>query len=149
MKRLLLLLALPALGFAQGDPAPAAIDPTRLPVLQAGKGVTLRELIGLAAPARSSRYSVALFRVEKGHATAWSYNRKGEESFLVTAGRGAVWLGGRALPVAAGSVVAIPPGVVHSVRAATDAGIEFYAVSAPAFSPDDFVPAPAPGGASP
>jgi mannose-6-phosphate isomerase-like protein (cupin superfamily) len=125
------------------------IDPARLPIQHAGDGVSLRELIGLSAsaPARSGRCSIALFRVEPGHATAWSYNRKGEETFLVTSGRGTVWLGNRAVPVAAGAVVAVPPGIVHSVRAATDAPVEFYAVSAPAFSPDDFALGSAPDGA--
>jgi mannose-6-phosphate isomerase-like protein (cupin superfamily) len=48
-------------------------------------------------------------------------------------------LGEREEPVAAGSVVVIKPGLHHRLAAAADTGIEFYAITLPAFSPEDYV----------
>jgi hypothetical protein len=38
--------------------------------------------------------------------------------------------------------VVLKPGVSHSLTAAADSALEFYAITAPAFSPDDYVVEP-------
>ncbi|MEJ1974290.1 MAG: cupin domain-containing protein [Lacunisphaera sp.] len=101
----------------------------------------MRELIGLVGHAKTARASVALFTLGPGKTTGLSYMKTGEEYFLVTKGRGTVVVGGRSSPVETGSIVFLAPEVRHSLTAAADSDLEFYAVSTPAFSPEDYVPA--------
>ena len=78
-----------------------------------------------------------------GKTTGLSYMKTGEEYFLVTKGRGTAVVGTETTPIEAGSIVFLAPEVRHSLTAAPDSALEFYAVSTPAFSPDDYVPVPA------
>src|SRR5476651_1801727 len=90
-------------------------------------GVILKELTGRSAagPAKSDRCSVAYFVLEPGRASAWSYNKVGEESFFILKGHGEVWTDGHAHPVRPGSFILIPPSVVRSVRASMGEVLEF------------------------
>lgn len=132
---------------AGGDRAAATADASRLPVfspeavtpVEVAAGVRLRELIGRAGHAKSEDYSVARFALTPGKTTGVSYNKIGEELFLVISGRGTVMLDGQRHPVGAGSVVVMKPLSRHSLTAAEDEGIEFYAITFPAFSPQDYV----------
>ena len=103
-------------------------------------GMELRELIGRVGQARTERVSVARFALQPGKSTGESYCKVGEEFFLIIAGRGTALVAGETKPVQMGSVVVLRPGVRHALTAAADAGLEFYAITAPAFSPDDYVP---------
>jgi quercetin dioxygenase-like cupin family protein len=42
-------------------------------------------------------------------------------------------------PASVDATIFIPPEVVHSIEADADSSLSFYAVSARAFSPDDYV----------
>jgi predicted cupin superfamily sugar epimerase/quercetin dioxygenase-like cupin family protein len=124
--------------------APAAagrvIEARDLPAVPVSAGVELRELVGrVAREARSSTLSVAEFVLSPGRSTASSYNRKGEEVLLVTAGTGTVRINGVAAAVHAGSTVFVPPEVRHDIAADADQTLVFYAITAPAFTPDDYV----------
>ena len=79
----------------------------------------LKELTGrtAAGSARSEKTSVAFFHLDPGCASAWSYNKVGEESFFILKGHGEVWTGDHAQAVRAGSFILVPSGVVRSVRA--------------------------------
>jgi mannose-6-phosphate isomerase-like protein (cupin superfamily) len=115
--------------------APEAVAPVTI-----APGVTLRELIGRVGVGKTERTSVARFTLEPGKGTGMSYCKIGEEYFLIISGRGTVVVSGGASPVQAGSVVVLRPGVHHSLTAATDSALEFYAITTPAFSPEDYVP---------
>jgi mannose-6-phosphate isomerase-like protein (cupin superfamily) len=84
--------------------------------------------------------SVARFLLQPGKSSGQSFNKVGEEFFLVIAGHGAALVAGAITPVQAGAVVVMRPGVAHSLTAAADSTLEFYAITSPAFSPDDYVP---------
>lgn len=114
---------------------PAAAKPVSF-----GPGVELRELVGLVGHAKTARTSVAFFTLGPGKTTGRSYMKTGEEYFLVTKGRGTVVVGEQISPVEPGTVVFLAAGVPHSLTAAGDTGLEFYAVSSPAFDPGDYVP---------
>ncbi len=122
---------------------PAVFLPETVPVIAVAPGVALRELVGRVGPATTTQVSVARFALAAGQGTGLSYNRVGEEYFLVIVGRGTAVVAGESISVQAGSVVALPSGVRHSLTAAADGALEFYAITAPAFSPDDYVPVPA------
>ncbi|ULU24098.1 cupin domain-containing protein [Dyella terrae] len=133
----------------QGGNAPKVITPSDLPFVQVSEGVRLKELTGHAAPdgAKSKLGSVALFELDPGHASAWSHNKAGEESFFILEGHGEVWTGGVAHPVGPGDYILIPPAVVRSIRASKGEVLKFYAITTPAWSKDDDVLVPAPKGA--
>ncbi len=130
----------PATKAAQ-EPTPTVFSPDSIPTFSMAPGVELRELIGRTAAAKTSDYSIARFTLAPGKGTGTSYNKVGEEVFLIISGRGTVVLGKDATAVSAGSVVVMKPGVHHSLTASTEATepLEFYAITFPAFSPQDYV----------
>jgi predicted cupin superfamily sugar epimerase/mannose-6-phosphate isomerase-like protein (cupin superfamily) len=125
---------------APADSAGGIFDAHAVPEVAVSPGVDLRELVGrVARDARSATLSVAEFSLAPGRATAMSYNRKAEEVLLVTGGSGSVRMNGVTSAVRAGSTVFVPPLAPHSVEADADQTLVFYAISAPAFTPDDYV----------
>jgi mannose-6-phosphate isomerase-like protein (cupin superfamily) len=147
MKALVTYLILVSLAFA-AEPVPA-LHPDDLPPITVSPGVILKELTGRSAPAgaKSDRCSVAFFHLEPGKASAWSYNKLGEESFFILKGQGEVWTGGRAQTVRPGSFILIPATVVRSIRASQGEALEFYAITAPAWAQSDDILTTAPIGA--
>ena len=125
-------------------PAPTVFAPESVDKITVAPGVELRELIGRVSRAKTSDYSVARFALAPGKGTGTSYCKIGEEVFLIISGRGTVVVGEEASPVGAGSVVVLKPQVRHSLTAAADSALEFYAITVPAFSPDDYVLVPKP-----
>jgi predicted cupin superfamily sugar epimerase/mannose-6-phosphate isomerase-like protein (cupin superfamily) len=127
---------------AKAKPQPTVFLPSAVAPVSFGPGVELRELIGLTGHARTSHTSVAFFTLGPGKTTGLSHMKTGEEYFLVTKGRGTAVVGEQNSPVEAGTVVFLAAGVRHSLTAAADSALEFYAVSSPAFSPEDYVAVP-------
>ena len=132
-----------------GAQTAVALHPDDIPTIAVSPGVLLKELTGrgAAANARTDQASVAFFHLEPDHASAWSYNRVGEESFFVLKGHGEVWAGSKPQAVRPGSFILIPAGTVRSIRASKNEILEFYAVTTPAWSSDDDVLTTAPDGA--
>jgi predicted cupin superfamily sugar epimerase/mannose-6-phosphate isomerase-like protein (cupin superfamily) len=112
---------------------PAGAPPAPPPPLE------LQEIVGRTAASHSDRVSIAFFRLQPGAGSALSYNHVGEEIFIISGGHGGVLRGGVRTAVARGSVVYVEPSTVRSVRADAGEVLEFYAVTAPAWSPDDDV----------
>lgn len=108
--------------------------------------ISLQELVGRAAPDRSERMSVALFRFAPGTIARATYDKLGEEIFIVAHGQGEVLRGTEILPVGPGSVVRVPALTIRSLRATGTEPFEFYAVTAPAWTEDDDVEVPSPAG---
>ncbi len=128
---------------------PLVLHPDQLSAITVSPGVTLKELTGRSAPdtAKSDLNSVALFHLEPGRASAWSYNKIGEESFFILKGHGMIWTGNYSQAVKAGSFILVPPSTVRSIRAAQNESLEFYAITSPAWSKEDDVLTSAPEGA--
>ncbi len=147
MKPLIFLL----LGLATTVEAPAQDAPNAdaIAPLTVSPGVQLKELIGVtpSTVAKTDRLSVALFHLEPGRASAWSYTKTGEESFVVLKGHGEVWVGSHAHAVRPGSFITVPAGVVRSVRASKAEALDFYALTTPAWTSADDVLATPPDGA--
>jgi predicted cupin superfamily sugar epimerase/mannose-6-phosphate isomerase-like protein (cupin superfamily) len=103
-------------------------------------GVVLKELVGQKSPlARTPRLSVAQFTLAPGRSSGTSYNHRSEEVFLVIRGSGHVHLQAEAKPVGPGSTVFIPATLSHSIEADPGNDLVFLAISAPAFTPQDYV----------
>jgi predicted cupin superfamily sugar epimerase/mannose-6-phosphate isomerase-like protein (cupin superfamily) len=106
---------------------------------RAAAPLELQEIVGRTAAAHSDRVSVAFFRLQPGAASALSFNHEGEEIFIITGGHGGVLLDGKRTAVSRGSVVNVAPSTVRSVMADANEVLEFYAVTSPAWSPEDDV----------
>ncbi len=115
--------------------------PADIPTITVSPGVLLKELTGLSASGdlHSARCSVAFFHLEPGKASAWSFNQVGEESFFILRGHGEVRTGTRSQPVKVGSFILVPAKEVRSIMASPDEAMEFYAITAPAWTKDDDV----------
>ena len=129
--------------------SPQVVKTDEVPAVVVSPGVVLKELTGRTAvgSSKSDRNSVAYFHLDAGCASAWSYNKEGEESFFILKGHGEIWTGDHAQTVGPGSFGLVPPSVVRSVRASKVEALEFYAVTAPAWSQEDDVLTSAPAGA--
>jgi len=119
--------------------SPMVVAVEQLKTVQASPGLDLAEVVGRVAAAHSERCSVAYFSLAAGARTATSLNKEAEEYFLVTEGTGTVRVNAREMTVAPGSLVVIPPRAEHSLQAGSSGSLRFYAISAPAFSPEDYV----------
>jgi predicted cupin superfamily sugar epimerase/mannose-6-phosphate isomerase-like protein (cupin superfamily) len=105
----------------------------------ASPGVSLKELVGaksLLAP--TSRLSVAQFTLAPGRSSRTSFNHHSQEVFVVVRGSGQVKLRAAATKVGPGSTVFIPAMLPHSIEADPDDSLVFLAISAPAFTPQDY-----------
>ena len=120
-------------------PSPAVFAAESVAKIAVAPGVELRELTGRVARAKTNDYSIARFVLAPGRGTGTSYNKVGEEVFLIISGRGNVVVDTETSVVTAGSVVVLKPQVRHSLTAADDSPLEFDAITVPAFSPDDYV----------
>lgn len=124
---------------ATSDSPQTVVSVEQLKTVPAGPGLALAEVVGRVAAAHSERCSIAYFSLAAGGRTSTSLNKAAEEYFIVTDGTGTVRVGSQELTLGPGSVVVIPPRAQHSLQAGTAGVLHFYAVSAPAFSPDDYV----------
>jgi uncharacterized protein len=122
---------------------PGAFAESDITALAMAPGVTLKELVGEKSPlALTPRLSVARFTLAPGHSSGTSYNHRSEEVFLVVSGAGRVHLQADTKPVGPGSTIFIPATVPHSIEAGPGNDLVFLAISAPAFTPADYVSVP-------
>ena len=108
--------------------------------------ISLQELVGRAAPDHSERVSVALFRFAPGTVARATYDKLGEEIFIVAHGHGEVLRGAEIVPVGPGAVVRVPARMIRSLRVTGGEPFEFYAITTPAWTEDDDVEVPSPAG---
>jgi mannose-6-phosphate isomerase-like protein (cupin superfamily) len=134
---------------AQDAQAQDAPNSDSIPAVIVSPGVVLKELIGVTpgTVTKTDQLSVALFHLEPGRASAWSYTKSGQESFLVLKGRGDVWVGNQRHAVRPGSFILVPAGAIRSVRASRGEALDFYALTTPAWTVVDDVLTAAPEGA--
>jgi uncharacterized protein len=111
-----------------------------IPAQLASPGVTLKELVGKKSPLASTpRLSVAQFTLAPGRSSGTSFNHHSQEVFMVLSGSGQVKLQDDATRVGPGSTVFIPAMQPHSIEAGPNDTLVFLAISAPAFTPQDYV----------
>ena len=133
----------PATAARTAAPIPVAFSSADVPVVTTAPGVELQELVGrVARDARTPTLSVAQFTLAPGRSSGSSFNHVAEEVFFVTSGAGQVHLGDRVQAVGPGSTVFIPAGEAHSIEANSAHTLVFLAISAPAYSQEDYVPIP-------
>jgi predicted cupin superfamily sugar epimerase/quercetin dioxygenase-like cupin family protein len=120
-----------------------AFSASDIPAQEVSPGVSLEELVGEKSPlAHTSRLSVAQFTLAPGRASGTSFNHHSQEVFVVLSGSGQVDLQAESTPVGPGSTVFIPARQPHSIEAGAGGSLVFLAISAPAFTPEDYVLVP-------
>ena len=134
---------------ASRDSSPArAFAAADIPAVDVSPGVSLQELVGEKSPlGHTPALSVAQFTLAPGRSTGTSFNHQSQEVFVVLSGSGQVKLQAAATQVDAtqvgrGSTVFIPAMQPHSIEAAANSSLVFLAISAPAFTPEDYVLVP-------
>jgi mannose-6-phosphate isomerase-like protein (cupin superfamily) len=101
-------------------------------------GSTIREWAGPGySPAANQ--SLAEATVAPGEATIHHYHRAAEELYLVTAGRGLLWIGEEEREIAAGDCTVIPPGEPHRLLNTGAEDLVVVCASSPAYSHEDTV----------
>lgn len=95
----------------------------------------------LREAAMTKNLGVAWVDVVAGATSPAHYHTRVQELYYITSGAGTMILDGVETPVGPGDAVAIPPGVVHAIRAGDD-GLGFICVSSPPYDTRDDIEAP-------
>ncbi len=85
------------------------------------------------------KQSLAEARVAPGQKTTPHFHRATEEIYYILEGQGEMWLGEESHDVGPGDAIAIPPGMVHTIKNTGTATLRFLCCCAPAYEHDDTV----------
>lgn len=101
-------------------------------------GELVYELIGKPLEiGGTSRHSFVHVVIPRGKSSLAHYHRVAEETYYGLAGSGHLRIGDVDLTLDPGVACLIMPGEVHRIRNDADADLEFLAISAPAWVPED------------
>lgn len=102
--------------------------------VKGASGETIYELVGKTNGAFEN-FSVAMVKIEAGHASDRHFHEKGEESYLIMKGEGRINIDGEEKVLTPGDLVKIGAGKVHQIFSSTP--LEFYCVCTPAWTFED------------
>lgn len=97
------------------------------------------ELVGKGAAVERREYSVAKTVVPPHTKAVQHYHDHTEELYVVTGGFGIIVVDGNSIDVSAGDTVLIEIGERHFAMSNCDSGLEFLAISIPAYDSGDFI----------
>jgi len=117
------------------------INVAELFVLELGQGFLVREVVGLDAPLTTSTVSLAHFSLESGRSFAAHTHRHSHEIYVGISGRAEISLNGETIEVAASDAVLFKPGDVHAGKAIGGEPYVYWAITTPAYHPDDHIAA--------
>lgn len=109
------------------------------PVASGDQGSLLYEIVGRTAAIAYSHLSVAKTVLSTGATVERHYHQASDEIYLFTTGTGQMEVNEERFAVGPGDVVLIEPHDRHEVVAESEDDLEFYAITRPAFSPDDYL----------
>ena len=103
-----------------------------------GGGETVFELIGRATEhGGADGHSLAHIVIAPGQASSRHFHRATEETYYVLSGAGEMVIDGHAFNLQSGQACLIEPGEAHQIFNHGSGDLEFLAVCAPAWAPDD------------
>lgn len=109
----------------------------RVSPLTSPGGETVFELIGRAAEHGGARHSLAHIAIAPGGASTRHYHKVSEETYYILRGAATMAIDDRTLALGPGDTCLIQPGEVHQISNPSRDELEFLAVCAPAWAPDD------------
>ena len=116
-------------------------NPTRKDLttpLHAPHGETVYELIGRPAEhGGATAHSLAHIVLPPGKASLLHHHQVCEETYYILAGQARLFLDGQTFSAASGEAILILPRQRHQIFNAGEGDLEFLAVCAPAWYPDD------------
>lgn len=115
----------------EADVAPAVSD--------AAMRSSLYEIVGHSAAIDYDHFSIAKTVLARGGAVERHYHRLSDEIYLFVKGIGQMRVNQETFPVGPGDLVLIEPNDWHDVTAVGEEGLEFYTITRPAYSADDFL----------
>jgi ethanolamine utilization protein EutQ len=115
----------------------ASLDQITSPLVS-DTGEVLRELVGIAtASGGASLHSLAHVCIPPGKSSAAHFHKISEETYYLLAGKARMLLDGKDFILSPGQAFLIQPGEVHQIFNVGEADLEFLAVCAPAWVPED------------
>ena len=101
-------------------------------------GEVINELVGRGEETgKSKKQSLAHVSIPNGKKVAPHYHKVSEETYYFLRGTGQMIVDNEEKQVSAGDAVLIMPGQIHELYNNSSETLEFIAVSAPAWIPDD------------
>lgn len=97
------------------------------------------EIVGKHAAVEQREYSVAKTVMPSNTKAVQHYHDHTEELYVVTSGCGTIVVDGKSIDVSAGDTVLIEIGERHFAMSHHDSGLEFLAISMPAYDIADFI----------
>jgi mannose-6-phosphate isomerase-like protein (cupin superfamily) len=118
-----------------------AKDQIQLPFTQP-LGERVFELIGNSPESGEARlHSLAHIVIPAGKSSARHYHKTSEETYYILAGEGRMVVDGKEFTLQPGQACLIVAPEVHQIFNDGEVDLEFLAICAPAWSPDDSFPA--------
>jgi mannose-6-phosphate isomerase-like protein (cupin superfamily) len=109
------------------------------PIAKNGRDSLLFEGLGLTGAIEYPHFSIAKTVLKPGATVEKHYHKKPDEIYLVTNGKGQMQVNEDAMILRAGDLLLIQPNDWHQLTAVGDDDLEFYAITRPAYSPDDYL----------
>ncbi len=109
-----------------------------VPAFTTHDGSEIRELLAHRNSC-IARQSLAEARLAPGQATTPHYHPETEEIYYILVGEASVTLGEETADVGPGDAIAIPPGVVHTIRNTGNETLRFLCCCAPGYEHNDTV----------
>jgi mannose-6-phosphate isomerase-like protein (cupin superfamily) len=101
-------------------------------------GSEIRELLA-HRNANIRQQSLAEARLPPGGATTPHFHPRTEEIYYILEGTAVMTIGDETSPVGPGDAIAIPPGMVHTIRNTGSGTLKFLCCCAPGYEHDDTV----------
>ena len=104
-----------------------------------GRSSLLYEAVGLTGAIEYAHFSIAKTVLNPGAVVEKHYHKKSDEFYLVTNGRGQMQVNQDTFTVSPGDLLLIQPDEWHQLTAVGNDDLEFFAITRPAYSPDDYL----------
>lgn len=106
--------------------------------IKALDGIFIREIFE-KSKTNIDEVSLATGVVEPHHEASPHFHKRSDELYFIVSGKGRAIIDDKSYNVEKGDVVFIPVGSKHSLENNTDEKLEILAISAPAYTPEDFL----------
>jgi len=101
-------------------------------------GEVVYEMIGLPEDhGHTLQHSLAYIVIPPGKSALAHYHRKSEETYYILKGSAKMVIDGQPFPLRPGQACLIHPGEIHQIFSNGEQDLEFLAISAPAWVPED------------
>ena len=97
------------------------------------------EIVGKHAAVEQREYSVAKTVMPSNTKAVQHYHAHTKELYIVTGGRGTIFVDGKSIDVSTGDTLLIEIGERHFAMSNNDSGLEFLSISIPAYDVADFI----------